>query len=230
VADAFDAFVRERAYPCVMAKSVHRLGQYELRTYPSIRSEAAALGLARDLAAYARAAEPERGFRSFVATFEGDAPRSEEAFEEALWGLLGRLHERDASPWDPAVSSDPREAAFSFSFAGRAFYVVGMHPEASRPARRFATPLIAFNLNAQFEQLREEQRYVKVRDLVRQRDRAYAGSVNPMMNDFGAQSEARQYSGRSVGEDWVCPFSAAPRGSRALGEHDEASAGSADAA
>jgi FPC/CPF motif-containing protein YcgG len=27
-----------------------------------------------------------------------------------------------------------------------------------------------------------------------------------MLEDFGENSEARQYSGRKVGEEWKCPF------------------------
>jgi FPC/CPF motif-containing protein YcgG len=34
------------------------------------------------------------------------------------------------------------------------------------------------------------------------------GTVNPMLAEFGEQSEARQYSGRDVGEIWKCPFHA----------------------
>ena len=33
-----------------------------------------------------------------------------------------------------------------------------------------------------------------------------AGSINPMLARHGDASEARQYSGRAVGGDWVCPF------------------------
>lgn len=206
LSDAFRRLVSTRGYPCVMATSVLRRGQFTPKTYGPLGSAAAADGLTGDLAAFARAPEPERGYRSFLAVFRGAAPATEKSFENALWTTLRALHARDEDPWDPAVASDPRDPAFSFSFAGRAFYVVGLHPHASRPARRCARPALVFNLHEQFEQLRREGRYDKVRSLIRDRDRAFAGSVNPMMENFGERSEARQYAGRAVDDDWQCPF------------------------
>ena len=38
------------------------------------------------------------------------------------------------------------------------------------------------------------------------RDEALTGSRNPMLARHGEASEARQYSGRAVDEDWRCPF------------------------
>ncbi|MBA3796937.1 MAG: YqcI/YcgG family protein, partial [Chloroflexi bacterium] len=39
-----------------------------------------------------------------------------------------------------------------------------------------------------------------------QREVALQGSINPMLSDFGTRSEARQYAGREVDEEWRCPF------------------------
>jgi hypothetical protein len=41
---------------------------------------------------------------------------------------------------------------------------------------------------------------------IRRRDIALQGSTNPMLSDFGEQSEARQYSGRAVDAGWSPPF------------------------
>lgn len=205
---ALQAHVLANGYPCIMATSVLRRDQITVGTYSALGTAEASDALAADLAAFVREPEPERGFRSFAAVFGGDAPASEETFEHGLWATLQALHDRDDAPWDSEVSADPASPEFSFSFAGRAFYVVGMHPQASRPARTFRRPLVLFNLHSQFEQLRAEGRYDRVRDVIRGRDRAFAGSINPMMDDFGARSEARQYSGRAVGADWRCPFHA----------------------
>ena len=104
------------------------------------------------------------------------------------------------------MSVDPEDPHFSLSFAGEAFFVVGLHPNASRPARRFEAPAMVFNLHAQFEVLREQQRYEKLRASILERDLALAGSINPMLARHGESSEARQYSGRAVDADWKCPF------------------------
>lgn len=92
------------------------------------------------------------------------------------------------------------------SFGGEAFFVVGLHPGASRPARRFAQPALIFNLHDQFEQLRAEGRYETMREKILRRDEALAGSRNPMLARHGEISEARQYSGRAVDGAWACPF------------------------
>ena len=66
---------------------------------------------------------------------------------------------------------------------------------------------MVFNLHDQFEVLRAQQRYEKLRASIVARDVAVAGSPNPMLARHGEISEARQYSGRMVGPEWKCPFS-----------------------
>ena len=134
---------------------------------------------------------------------------NEAEFERQLWIQLQGLHDRDdpSSLWDPAVSDDPGDPRFSFSFAGTALFVIGLHPESSRIARRFAWPALVFNPHAQFERLRREGRFDHLRDRIRARDEALQGHLNPNLADFGEQSEARQYSGRDTTKDaWRCPF------------------------
>jgi len=104
------------------------------------------------------------------------------------------------------VSKDTENQHFSFSIGGKAFYIVGMHPGASRKARQSPYAAIAFNLHWQFEKLREMGSYETVRDKIRERDKELQGSINPVLEDFGSNSEARQYSGRKVEKDWKCPF------------------------
>ncbi len=137
-----------------------------------------------------------------------------------LWARLESLTDKDdfhGQPADPRVSADPDDPHFSLSFGGEAFFVVGLHPQASRPARRFERPALIFNLHDQFVQLRASGVYDKMRSTIIARDVALAGDVNPMLAPHGSVSEARQYSGRAVGADWSCPFAGrsgafAPRG------------------
>ena len=104
------------------------------------------------------------------------------------------------------VCADPGNPHFSLSFGGEAFFVVGLHPQASRPARRFAHPALVFNLHDQFERLRRDGRYERMREAILTRDEELAGSINPMLSRHGEASEAAQYSGREVDPDWVAPF------------------------
>ena len=76
----------------------------------------------------------------------------------------------------------------------------------SRPARRFPRPTLVFNLHAQFETLREEGKYERMRERILERDVELAGSINPMLSRHGDASEARQYSGRVIEKGWQCPF------------------------
>lgn len=200
--------VGKEDYPCVVARAVLRRGRHTRERYPLLAAHDAFSmdALARDLAAFARIPDPQKGFRSFVAIFGGPTPASEEAFEETLWGVLSALTERDRADWDPRVSPNPDHPRFSFSFAGRAFYIIGLHPAASRPARRCDRPALVFNLHDQFERLREQGYFAALRSLIRERDREFSGTTNPMLNDFGERSEARQYSGRAVDAKWRCPF------------------------
>ena len=72
-------------------------------------------------------------------------------------------------------------------------------------ARRFPWPTLVFNPHEQFEKLRTDGKWKRMQQTIRERDVALEGSVNPMLNDFGESSEARQYSGRAVPEGWHPP-------------------------
>ena len=101
------------------------------------------------------------------------------------------------NPPDPKVAEDPEAGDFGFSFAGRGFFVIGLHPDASRLARRFPWPALVFNAHAQFDRLKADGRYPKMQGAIRAREMAWQGSLNPNLSDFGVRSEARQYSGQS---------------------------------
>ena len=206
---AFRAFVAEPGFSCLAGKGVMRSGRYQLGVYGSLGSQRSTRELARDLAEFVAAPEPDdAAFRSMIAVFPGRVPRDEIDFEQKLWAQLQALHERDEpeNEWDPAVTDDPNDPHFAFSFAGSGLFVIGLHPRSSRLARRFRWPALVFNPHVQFEHLRDAGRYERLRNVVREREIALQGSLNPNLADFGEQSEARQYSGRAVEKHWECPF------------------------
>lgn len=211
LARRFDAFVRDPAFPCVGAKSALAKGQIRIVVGRDMRSAWDDLRIYPNLLdlAWTYAREPSL-FHSLAVVFEEDSGLDEEEFERCLWERLESLTRKDdfhGQMADPRVSADPGDPHFSLSFGGEAFFVVGLHPRASRPARRFERPALIFNLHDQFEQLRASGVYDKMRSTILARDVALAGDVNPMLARHGTLSEARQYSGRAVGSDWVCPFS-----------------------
>jgi FPC/CPF motif-containing protein YcgG len=211
MAREFRAFVDDSAFPCLAAKGVAHRGDLTLGVFDSLGSPSSADALAPALGAFVGTLPADgAGLRAYVAVFPRHVPRSELGFERRLWRQLQRLHERDArnAAWDPVASADPESAEFSFSFGGRALFVVGLHPASSRLARRFRWPALVFNPRAQFERLRADGTFERLRTAVRARDVALQGTPNPNLADFGEQSEARQYSGRAVEPDWRCPFHA----------------------
>ena len=217
LARRFDAFVRDPAFPCVGAKSALAKGQIRIVVGRDMRSAWDDLRIYPNLLdlAWTYAREPTL-FHSLAVVFEEDSGLDEEEFEHCLWERLESLTRKDdfhGQMADPRVSADPGDPHFSLSFGGEAFFVVGLHPRASRPARRFERPALIFNLHDQFEQLRASGVYDKMRSTILARDMALAGDVNPMLARHGTMSEARQYSGRAVGSDWVCPFSGRSGGS-----------------
>jgi FPC/CPF motif-containing protein YcgG len=208
----FNAFVADPAFPCLGAKAALNAGSYQLRSYARLADPATSAKLYLDLTAFtgwelARAHE----YASFIAVFQGPLGLGEMAFERLLWSQLHQLHALDQESWDPLVSSDPASPRFSFSLAGQALYVVGLHDGSSRLARRFRWLALVFNPHEQFEKLRADGKWKRMQKIIRDRDRALQGSVNPMLNDFGETSEARQYSGRAVEENWQPPLPAGDR-------------------
>lgn len=194
-------------FPCVGAKTAAAKKQIEVINARDLRCPTDDQRILAGVAAFTAKYNADlQLFRSLIVTFDGPVDLTELAFEQALWQRLQALHDLDDRAWDPAVSSDPSEPNFSYSLGGRAFYLIAMHPNASRPARRLAKPAIVFNLHDQFEQLRQDGSYKTMQNLVRRRDSAFAGSINPMLKDFGKRSEAVQYSGRMAAESWQCPF------------------------
>lgn len=209
VHDSFRALVLNPKFTCVATKSAINHGAYRMGVYRALATPAATAGLAYDLYHFVQE-QPSLsdGFSTFVAGFTGPTIVDEQDFERLLWAQLQALHDLDHPnhAWDATVSSDPGDNDFSFSFAGRAFFLVRLHAGSSRWTRRFAWPTLVSNAHAQFEQLRADERYERMQHVIRERDRALQGSINTNLSYFGQRSEARQYSGHPVEDGWKCPF------------------------
>lgn len=207
---ALHAHIADRDFPCVGAKSAMNSGMLEVVTAWSLTSAWDDLDIHKALLDWSEKYDANSaGLRSLAVVFSQPGDLDEAAFETALWERIQSLADKDqwlGQRYEPGVSSDPDDPHFSLSFGGKAYFVVGMHPRASRAARRMAYPAMIFNLHDQFVRLREEQRYEKMRSAILSRDVKLDGSINPMLARHGETSEARQYSGRAVNDDWRCPF------------------------
>lgn len=205
------AMLGNSRYPCAGARAALNTEHYRFGIYNRMGGAAASAGLAHDLWEFV--AERPRmvtDFATFIAIFDEADAKSEKLFETKFWNQLQALHDLDTEAYDRAASSDPASPRFGFSFATHAFFVIGMHPGSSRMARRSPWPAMVFNTHAQFDALEEKDLYQRFVAVVRNRDQALQGSLNPNLAGAGIRSEARQYAGRAVEERWKCPFRPRP--------------------
>ena len=211
IIEKFENLVRSAEFPCVGAKSALNKSQMHFVVADDICSAWDDLRILPQITALARhyREQPDL-FQTLVVIFRKPRALTERRFERAVWDRLQSLSDKDewlGESVDSRISTDPDDPHFAVSFGGEAFFVVGLHPNASRPARRFDHPVMVFNLHDQFEVLRAEGRYEGLRNTILKRDEILAGSMNPMLAQHGEISAARQYSGRAVEDGWACPFS-----------------------
>jgi FPC/CPF motif-containing protein YcgG len=205
IAGGLEAMVLHPDYPCLGARSVFNRDRATVVVLEELATDASTQALVSAVTSFGQETDRASGFASLVAVFRATDVDDETGFERLLWRQLELLHEADQQPWDPRVSDDPGNPHFAFSLGGTAFFVVGLHPLASRIARRTPLPTLVFNLHEQFEELRGSDRFDRMRDTIRRRDLELQGSLNPMVADHGRSSEARQYSGRAVPATWEAP-------------------------
>ena len=206
----FSAFVQSDAFPCVGAKSALAIGGLTVIEAGDFSAPDHDMEIHRAITRFGvEALKEETGLSSFACLFRHGPKMTEAEFEAALWARAQGLHDIDAAggaTWAEGVSRETDAADFSFSVGGVAYFVVGLHPGASRAARRFCRPALVFNPHPQFERLRQDGRYFQMQKIIRDREIARNGSINPMLADFGSGREAAQYSGRQVGDGWTCPL------------------------
>lgn len=213
VTEQFKEMIFHKTFPCVAAKDALNKGNIEIFTAGHLACPHDDERIIEFIYGFTkRFRDREKGFHSAVILFPLTNPLNEEQFEMLLFQRLKALRTIDAKKfkYDPRVSDDPESENFSFSLMEEAFFIIGLHPGSSRPARQSSVPAIVFNPHVQFEELREKELYGKMRAIVRKRDLEYSGSINPMLTDFGSRSEIFQYSGRWHSSEETCPFDIRP--------------------
>ncbi len=200
-------------FPCVGAKSAFQRRAYRFGLFGPLGEAGTTAPLLQAVGRF-MAEQPgiDAHYSTFVAAFDGPAIGSEDQFEQSLWGQLQAIHDLDSEShgWAEGRSPEPDDPHFAFSIGGKAFFLVGLNPAASRWSRRFAWPVLIFNSHHQFEQLRAENRFERMQAVIKSRDAELQGHANPEALNFGMRSEARQYAGRAVPDDWRCPLRVNP--------------------
>lgn len=202
VHDQLRAMLLSQTYTCLGAAAAMRRRLYRLGVYPPLSSPEAVEAHATDLLRFTREyPQPNNPVAVFISVFDGPVRTTDAEFEADMWRHLAALDVDNPSGDDehpsPDTVSDP-----GFIYSGRNFFVVGLHPGASRWARRFAWPTLVFNALSHGEPLRESGKYDRMTQRIRERDRRLQGTVNPSLE----RPRVAQFSGRAVPTDWTCPM------------------------
>ncbi|MBD3584120.1 YqcI/YcgG family protein [Salinimonas sp. HHU 13199] len=202
-------FISQTGFPCAGAKTALNRNQIKSKAFSTLDDATNNLEILHYLYQFIHDFSIDKHmYSSFVCVFDGPYDYTERYYEKLLWQKLQQLHDIDSRlySWDSEVSSNPEHNDFSFSLGGEAFFIICLNPSSLRKSRRFEFPSIVFNLHQQFEKLRSEDKFDSFQQHIRQRDKIFNGQENPMLNNHGCDSEARQYSGRSLEPNWKCPL------------------------
>lgn len=205
----FKNFIENKSFPCVAARAALANNQINCMVAGHMACPKDDMEILNFIYSfvdkYRKSDEP---FQSAAILFNAPEIFSEQEFDQLMWQRLQALSNLDAGNYgyDKRVAANPQSPDFSFSLKEEAFFIIGLHPASSRPTRQFQYPALVFNPHAQFETLRKKEQYGKMKSIIRKRDIAYSGSVNPMLEDFGTASEVYQYSGKKYDHQWICPL------------------------
>ncbi|WP_309762540.1 YqcI/YcgG family protein [Chryseobacterium sp. SORGH_AS_1175] len=138
--EAFRTFIDDASFPCVAAKAALNRDQMKLFVAGHIacpKDDRQILEFIYDFVDSYRNAENH--FHTACVIFPDAGGIDEMMFERLLWMRLQALSDLDGEnyPYDQRVSPDPQSDQFSFSLKEEAFFVIGLNPASSRPARRF---------------------------------------------------------------------------------------------
>jgi FPC/CPF motif-containing protein YcgG len=190
--------ILETNFPCIMAKAVVNKGFFHTFSLPNLNTGSVKTAL-KNLHNFISEMHTKKArLSSCVIVIEDEKLNDFPVFENKFWSFLKELNSLDKKSHkpDPSVDADPTSSKFSFSIKSESFFIIALHPESPRWARRFKYPAIVFNPHKQFEELRENGTYKKVRDLIRKKDKLLQGNENPMLQNFGEKSEVYQYLGK----------------------------------
>jgi FPC/CPF motif-containing protein YcgG len=203
------AYLKVKRFPCIGAKATLARQQIKCMVAANMACPKDDHSILKFLYSFVDEFRSSKHFyHSAAIIFRAPEVMNERLFDKLLWQRLQALTDLDVKnySYDKRVEDNPFSAKFSFSLKEEAFYIIGLHAKSSRQARQFRYPALVFNPHIQFEQLRKANKYEKMKNVVRKRDIALSGSVNPMLEDFGNSSEVYQYSGLQYDATWQCPL------------------------
>jgi FPC/CPF motif-containing protein YcgG len=196
-------------FPCLGGTSAIRTERYRFALYPELGSAAAIRDCVADLAGFQCDAPAEtEPIAVHVAVFDGPVNADEKGFERDLWRQLQGMHRADRQrsgieEFEPVTLNETDDGIW---LGDRTYFVVGLHPAASRWARRFAWPTLVFNALSHDALLRRRGQYERMQSTIRRRDTRLQGAPNPAVD----RPQLAQFAGRDVERDWQCPVEVNP--------------------
>ncbi|CAF1279394.1 unnamed protein product [Adineta ricciae] len=211
--EEFKQHVFSTNFPCLNAKIALKRNAFDFDVYDTFCSEETTKLLWQNLMKFINKQsflwENNHIFTTYVACFRTPENLSEDIFEILLWKQLQQLHEEDVRngmKWSKNYSNDPSNTDFAFSIGERGFFLVGLHPQSSRNGRRFSKIAIAFNSQDQFTNLRRLNLLTEIKQVVRQNDLLYNGSINPNVIENENGPGPFEYSGKLIQPEWKPNF------------------------
>lgn len=200
--------VSQKDYPCVAALKSYHKDDYQVGFYKDFGNGSSWRSLRNDLLFFlSEQKKTNSPYLSFWAIFD-PTDLSEEKFELDMWTELSNLTsvEDKQFDWPKTSNSNPEDKSFRFGLGGSEFFVVGLHSNSSRNARKFSRPVLIFNIFEQFELLAKQGLYYPMIETNRKRDEKFQGFANPMAVQHNDDWEAIQFSGKKNPTTWKCPF------------------------
>jgi FPC/CPF motif-containing protein YcgG len=195
----FKGFAGAQDFPCLAGRSIARTDQYAFCAYPDMKDPKIAQGLMHDMIRFQQEfgiphdpiAQGHR-FRSFVATFRSPLPHTPIEGAEALYELLGNMHEVNKKHygWADGFSNNTDSPNFGYSSGDSAFFIASFHPGAYDVSRKSDINFVVFNSHAMLDALKAEGKFERLRDVIRKRQE----HVHPYLGDHGEVLEWRQYA------------------------------------
>jgi FPC/CPF motif-containing protein YcgG len=211
--EQFREHIMSKYFPCLNAKIAFRRNTFCFGFYDILASKDTTKLLWNHLIDFVNRQSDfwsnNEIFTTYVACFQTPRDIDEIVFERLLWKQLQLIHDEDVQngmKWAQNYSDNPTDPNFGFSVGGRAFFIVGLHPNSSRKARRFQTPTITFNSLDQFANLRQLKMFNEVKQVTRNNDLLQNKSINPNLIINHQKSDAFEYSGKLIHEDWIPNF------------------------
>jgi len=122
------------------------------------------------------------------------------AHHEAVWDLLQFLHEEDAAPWAPGVSTDPDHPLWSFCLGGSPLFVnISSPAHLKRKSRNLGSALtLVIQLREGFDLVAPDTRTGRrVRGMIRERIEAFDQS--PIYAELGYFKDPRNREWKQYG-------------------------------